>query len=125
MIAVENLPPGYLGESVAEMKRILDGLDPGVVGFCLDTGHAMLGGDAYTDYIRALGDRMIAVHWHGNDGVEDGHTFPADGSRSWDDLVAALDEVGYDLPITVEAVPPDGMSLEDAARAVRQILGTR
>jgi len=125
MIAVENLPPGYLGGSVAEMKRILEGLDPEVVGFCLDTGHAMLGADSYTDYIRAFGDRMIAIHWHGNDGKEDGHTFPCDGSRSWDDFVAALDEVGYDLPVTVEAVPPVGMSFEAAARAVRAILGTR
>lgn len=122
MIAVENLPPGYVGESVAEMRRILEGLDPNVIGFCLDTGHAMLGADSYTDYIREFGDRMIAIHWHGNDGTEDGHAFPADGTRSWDDFVAALDEVGYDLPITVEAVPPEGVSWDSALRSVREIL---
>lgn len=125
MIAVENLPPGYLGESVSEMKQVLSGLDPEVVGFCLDTGHAMLSHDTPTDFIRALGDRMIAIHWHGNDGTDDQHLFPGDGRTEWNGFLAALDEVGYDLPITVEAVPPEGMPLEEAARAIRAILRGR
>jgi sugar phosphate isomerase/epimerase len=122
MIAVENLPTGYLGDSVSEMKQVLAGLDPEVVGFCLDTGHAMLGPDEPNDYIRALGDRMIAIHWHGNDGTDDQHLFPGDGRTEWDGFLAALDEVGYDLPITVEALPPEGMSLSEAARAIRDVL---
>lgn len=121
-IAVENLPPDHLGGSLAEVKWVLDGLDPEVVGFCLDTGHAMLGEDPLADYIRALGDRMLGIHWHANNCEDDAHLFPGVGETEWDGFFAALDEVGYDLPVTVEAVPPDTASLEEALTAVRTAL---
>jgi sugar phosphate isomerase/epimerase len=121
-IAVENLQPDHLGGSVAEMKRVLEGLDPAVVGLCLDTGHAMLGEDSIGDYIRALGDRMFGIHWHSNDHSEDAHLFPDIADSHWDEFLVALDEVGYDLPVTLEAVPPPGTSLEEALRPVRAAL---
>jgi sugar phosphate isomerase/epimerase len=119
-IAAENLPPDQLGGSLEEMERLLDGLDPGVVGFCLDTGHAMLGEDPVGDYIRAFGGRMLGVHWHGNDSVDDAHLFPDAADPEWEDFFAVLDEVGYDLPVTIEAVPPPTMSLEEAVHSVRE-----
>ena len=118
-IAVENLAPGYLVGSVDDMVRMLEGLDPEVVGFCLDTGHAMLGSDSPSDYIRALSDRILAVHWHCNDGKEDTHTFPSNGGSECREFLAALAEIGYDLPMTVEAVPPDGVPMADAFNAAR------
>ncbi len=121
-IAVENLPPDHFGGSLAEMESLLAGLDSAVVGFCLDTGHAMLGEDPIADYIRALGDRMFGIHWHANDNSEDAHLFPDVDQAKWDEFFAALDEVGYNLPITLEAVPPAGTSLEEAFRSVRAAL---
>ena len=121
-IAVENLPPDQLGGSLADMESLLDDLDPAVVGFCLDTGHAMLGEDPLGDYIRALGDRMFGIHWHANDKSEDAHAFPAVDQAKWDEFFTALDEVGYSLPVTVEAVPPATTSLEEALRSVRAAL---
>lgn len=121
-IAAENLLPDQLCGSLAEMEALLDGLDPAVVGFCLDTGHAMLGQDAPGDYIRALGSRMLGIHWHGNDYREDTHHFPDVTHAKWDDFFAALDEAGYDLPVTLEAVPPAGTSLADAFRSTRAAL---
>jgi sugar phosphate isomerase/epimerase len=121
-IAAENLPPDQLCGSLAEMESVLEGLDPAVVGFCLDTGHAMLGQDALGDYIRALGSRMLGIHWHSNDNCEDAHHFPDVTHAKWDDFFAALDEVGYDLPVTLEAVPPATTSLEEALRVTRASL---
>jgi sugar phosphate isomerase/epimerase len=121
-IAVENLPPDHLGGSLEEIRWILDGLDPEVAGFCLDTGHAMLGQDDPCDYIRGLGDRLCAIHWHTNNHEDDAHLFPGVDGTVWDDFFAALDEVGYDLPVTVEAVPPETVSLADAVREVRAAL---
>jgi sugar phosphate isomerase/epimerase len=121
-IAVENLPPDQLCGSLAEMQSLLEGLDPAVVGLCLDTGHAMLGRDALGDYIRALGNRMLGIHWHGNNTSEDTHHFPDVAHAEWDEFFAALDEVGYDLPVTLEAVPSAGTSLEEAFRSVRAAL---
>jgi len=121
-IAVENLPPDHLGGSLAEIAWVLEDLDDEVAGFCLDTGHAMLGEDGPCDFIRALGDRLFAIHWHANNCKEDTHLFPGSDETDWDDFFAALDEVGYDLPVTVEAVPPEGVSLRDATREVRAAL---
>jgi len=116
-IAVENLPPDHLGGSLAEMERVLDGFDPAVVGFCLDTGHAMLGQDSPGDYLRAFSERVLGIHWHGNDCSSDTHLFPQAADACWDDFFAALDEIGYDLPITIEAVPPTGTPLDEALRS--------
>jgi sugar phosphate isomerase/epimerase len=121
-IAVENLPPDHLGGSLAEIAWVLEDLDPQVAGFCLDTGHAMLGADGPCDFIRALGDRLFAIHWHTNNCKEDTHLFPGADQTDWDDFFAALDEVGYDLPVTVEAAPPEGISLKDATREARAAL---
>ena len=115
-IAVENLPPDYLGGCLAEIAWVLEGLDPDVAGFCLDTGHAMLGDDGPCDYIRALGDRLFAVHWHSNDCRDDLHVWPGVDQAGWDDLFAALDQVNYQLPMTVEAVPPEATPLGTAIR---------
>lgn len=121
-IAVENLQPDHLGGSLAQVEALLEGLDPAVVGFCLDTGHAMLGEDPPSDYVRALGDRMFGIHWHGNDCTDDAHLFPDVTHSKWNEFFAALDEVGYDLPVTLEAVPPPTVPLEEALRSVRAAL---
>ena len=121
-IAVENLPPDHLGGCLAEVKSVLEGLDPAVAGFCLDTGHAMLGDDDLRDYILALGHRMFGIHWHTNNCTDDAHLFPDVSQPEWDDFFCALDEVGYHSPVTVEAVPSEATSLEEAVRAIRAAL---
>jgi D-psicose/D-tagatose/L-ribulose 3-epimerase len=121
-IAVENLPPDHLGGCVAEIESVLEGLDPAVVGFCLDTGHAMLGEDAVRDYISALGHRMLGIHWHTNNSIDDAHLFPDLSQSQWDDFFLALDNVGYHSPVTVEAVPPNTASLEEAVQVLRAAL---
>lgn len=122
LIAVENLPPAHLCGSLDEMQRLLDDLDPTVVGFCLDTGHAMLGENTIGDYVQALGERMIGIHWHASDQGQDAHIFPDVEHGEWDDFIRALDEVGYSRPVTVEAVPPSTEPLEDAIRSVHAAL---
>lgn len=121
-IAIENLPPNHLGGSLHEMELLLEDLDPAVVGFCLDTGHAMLGENPTCDYVRALGRRIFAIHWHGNDCVEDSHHFPQVAEGEWDGFLAALDEVGCHVPVTLEAAPPAMTSLQDALAPVRAVL---
>lgn len=121
-IAIENLPPDHLGGSLDEIKEVIEGLDPEAAGFCLDTGHALLGQDRPCDYIRSLGDRLIAIHWHANNGVDDAHLFPGSNECVWDEFFAALNEVSYYLPVTIEAVPPNGTSLEDAVKEAQAAL---
>lgn len=122
LIAVENLPPDQLGSSLGQIQMLLDSLDPKVVGYCCDTGHAQLGEDSPASYIRALGDRLIGIHWQDNYGTNDDHLFPGLGCIDWEDFFAALGEVGYELPVTVEAPPPPDLPLAEAADIARQSL---
>ena len=122
---MENLPPDYLGGSLAEIAWVLEGLDPEVAGFCLDTGHAMLGDDGPCDYIRALGDRLFAVHWHSNNSRDDMHVCPGVDQTEWDEFFAALDQVNYQSPVTVEAVPPETTPLRTAIRELQAAVQNR
>jgi sugar phosphate isomerase/epimerase len=122
VIAVENLPPDHLASSLTEMQWLLEDLDPTVVGFCLDTGHAMLGEEPLADYVRGMGDRLLGIHWHANDCSDDAHLFPDPDRPEWSGFFAALDEVGYNLPVTVEAVPPATKPLREALRSVHGAL---
>jgi len=63
-------------------------------GVCLDLGHAhLLGGVA--DAVETLGGAIITTHVHDNNGREDRHLVPGQGSIDWPVALAALWKVGY------------------------------
>lgn len=122
IIMLENLPPDYIGGNVEEMKEILDAADPDHIGFCLDTGHAMIGYDSIDDYIKAFGNRMNAIHWHsGNNGL-DSHVFPIIAKTDWSGFFASLNNIEYYHPIIVESAPPDTLPLAKAVDDVMSVL---
>jgi sugar phosphate isomerase/epimerase len=101
---------------------MLDGIDPEVAGLCLDTGHAMLGEDTPADYVRAMGHRILGIHWHTNDGSSDAHLIPDIRQAAWAEFFAALDEAGCEVPVTVEVDFPPMTTLDDALRSIRAAL---
>lgn len=122
MVSLENLPPDYLGGNVEEMTEILAAVDSNLIGFCLDTGHAMIGPDAINDYIQAFGGRMNAIHWHSGENGLDAHIFPTVVDNDWRDFFTALNDVEYYNPIIVESAPPDDLPLAKAVRDVERLL---
>lgn len=72
---------------------------------CVDIGHAqMKNAEGAAKMIRTMGKKYIgALHVHDNDLVNDDHTFPFCGGSDWEDITAALAEIGYDEPFTFEA----------------------
>lgn len=77
------------------------------LGACLDIGHAeMPFAPGAPAMIRSLGaDRLIALHVHDNDKVEDLHIFPlsTEGRIVWRPIIDALREIGYRGNFTFEA----------------------
>ena len=91
-------------------------------GFNYDPSHLGYQGVDYVKFIRTFGDRIYHVHmkdvaWGRGDGtvgVFGGHTSFGDGRRSWDfrslgrgdirfeDIIVALNDVGYRGPLSVE-----------------------
>lgn len=53
---------GSYVETDAEIRAVLDELDPGRCGFCLDTGHVALGGADPVALARDYADRLRHVH---------------------------------------------------------------
>lgn len=71
-------------------------------GFCLDIGHAnLLGKDIY-DLIKLMGDTIIALHVHDNNGLDDEHLFPYMGIVDWDRFCAALKDINYAHDLSFE-----------------------
>ena len=103
-LALEMMPPEWLPAGVAEAFDMVEGLDPEVVGFCLDTNHANLTGDL-SEIVHALGPRIWNVHLSDNDGLKQRHWMPFKGVIDWKAFLAALDEVNYTGPLHYELDP--------------------
>ena len=72
---------------------------------CLDIGHAeMTGAPGAATMIRGLGkSRIGCLHVHDNDVVRDRHTLPYQGKINWEEVIAALRDIGYEEHFTFEA----------------------
>lgn len=72
---------------------------------CLDLGHAEMkgSGNGAANMIRALGDKLQALHIHDNDQLHDSHQIPFSMSIDFHAVVKALKEIGYNGYFTLEA----------------------
>lgn len=93
---------------------------------CADTGHcnkAMRFNNNPTpgDAIRMLGSSIAVLHLHDNDTFTDQHKIPMTGCIDWEDVLNALDEVGYNGVYNMEVALDkfgEGIEIETAAYAV-------
>ena len=83
----------------------LDAVNDEYFTACLDIGHAEM--DAIETnaplMIRALGDRLSALHIHDNDKRHDSHQIPFSMNINFDEVVAALKDINYKGYFTLEA----------------------
>jgi len=116
-IAAENELTGYAPRFAVELARLVELYTDPRVGFCLDTGHSILGGFDPIKEIRAAGKRLIAVHLNSNPGSgPDVHWLPNHGILNWSLVKQTLIETGYAGAWTMELKPDPsiGIVLEGA-----------
>lgn len=118
MLALENLPPGYLGHTPEEIESLLDGADTRAIGVCFDSGHANLSGQ-FAEYADKLLPLSVTTHLHDNDGVEDLHLFPGEGQIDWHGFREAYQKSGSCAGIMLECMPPEGLMWGDAFHRLR------
>ena len=72
---------------------------------CLDIGHAEMAGlnTSAPIMIRALNERLQALHIHDNDKIGDSHQIPFSMNIEWEGIAKALKEIGYKGYLTLEA----------------------
>ena len=98
-MAVENT--GHRsGYGLHIIEWFLDHYPPEFVGWCFDSGHANLAGNAARLY--AFGDRLIALHLHDNLGEKDDHQPPFFGTVDWKATLGFIRGSGYTKPINFE-----------------------
>ncbi len=86
-----------------ELVELMDAF-PGLY-ICLDSGHAAITGQEPADLVRALGNRIKALHLHGNDRIHDLHLTPFETvDMGWDPFCQALAEIGYQGTISMEVL---------------------
>lgn len=100
-IALENMidqAGGRFGSRVADLRQIIDDADSHLLGICLDTGHANLlpsREDVQEREIAEAGESLWTLHVHDNDGKEDRHWPPGDGTIDWNQVIRNLRKVDY------------------------------
>ncbi len=104
-IAMELLPWTCIGNTVAELLELLNGLPEQTFGVCLDVNHLMDRHAELPAAVRRLGDRLTTLHLSDYDGVDERHWMPGEGVIDWRGFLLALQETGYAGPFNYEAKP--------------------
>lgn len=107
-------------ESFAELLGVLEsrGVDHSELGLTIDIGHLhCLGELPIADHLRAWGDRLRNVHIEDmRSGVHE-HLMFGEGEIDFPPILAALGQMGYAGPITVELSRHSHIGFEAARRA--------
>ncbi len=97
-------PLGTIHDHARSIDRLL-ALNKGLY-FQADIGHLNIFGREPVQYLRRYKDKLMHVHMHDNDGVDDLHLPIGAGSIDWDHLISELKSF-YDGTITLEIFSDD------------------
>lgn len=122
ILALENLPPQYVGHTPEEIHGLLDGTDAESVALCFDCGHANMSGK-FEEYMDALLPKAVIAHVHDNDGGDDQHRFPGQGNINWQRFAEAYQATNRKATIVLECRPPENMLWSEAFHRLRLALG--
>jgi sugar phosphate isomerase/epimerase len=133
-LSIENTPhttPADFNETFACLAE--DPAASGVVGMCLDIGHANLCGATHNDFLRYYDELapdvpLTHLHMHENYGDADSHLTLFTGPAGVDDSAVRsfLDRLrrrGYDGVMILEQWPAPPQLLLEAATRLRELLG--
>lgn len=88
VVALEN------SVSCEHLYYVLDNIKSPFVGYCFDSGHR----NAFardTDFLAKYGYRLVATHIQDNDGANDLHLMPFDGTINWDVVADELAKTAH------------------------------
>mgnify|MGYP000064704171 CR=1 FL=1 len=116
-IALENLS---VLESWDSIQRLLSHYEPDYLGLCYDSGHGNIAPGSI-ERLDRWKERLFVLHLHDNNGADDEHRLPFNGTVPWERLMPVITSSAYDGPISQEI----GMGkepIEDEAEFLRQAL---
>jgi sugar phosphate isomerase/epimerase len=111
IIALENMLPGGEGPRFCSrpehLERIHRELAHPALGFCLDTGHALVAGgpEGENRFFRAMEGALVAFHLSDSAGDRDMHIAPGRGLVNWSRLFADARRIGFSRAMCIETAP--------------------
>lgn len=98
-LAIENIDYQDL------FVKVFEKIDNKYLRFCYDSGHNNCF-DSHFNYLKKYQDKLICLHLHDNDGLDDLHTLNKFGNIDWDTLAKGLancNEVSLDYELLMHA----------------------
>ena len=118
-LAVENLPRTCICRTSDEMLRILEAIPN--LRVCFDTNHSLI--ESNVEYIRAVGDKIVTLHVSDYDFIDERHLLPGEGLIDWEELISALEEVGYSGTFNYELADRETSTPEHVAANYKKLMG--
>ena len=122
-LALENVAPMICLGTMKDQLEMIRYIGMENVGVCLDAGHAHMDGQNVVEYVHMAGKNLLETHFHDNVGPAgmpgrhpDLHWPVGLGTIHWPGVIDALDEIGYNDPVTFETT---GFPLETPAEGYR------
>lgn len=114
-LLLENTPNAH---STAERLNYFLGQTHLDLGYCFDIGHAHLG-DGIEHEFDLMKDRIRSTHLHDNDGHEDSHLYPFEGTIDWRNAMRLLRSRPDQYPMLLELKENSALEqpVEEAMRA--------
>jgi sugar phosphate isomerase/epimerase len=118
-VLLENTPNGMT--SAEKLNHFLEQTYLNL-NYCFDVGHAHMTGDIAAEF-ELMKDRIRSTHVHDNNGQEDLHLFPGEGTIDWRSIMSLLGSRPEQYPILLELREPPDMKLpiQEARRSMDQI----
>jgi len=116
-LAIENMPPGFVGSSAEELRHTIEEFSSPHLRVCFDTGHSHIGGALENDF-DTLQHLIITFHIHDNDGLRDLHLQPPYGTIPWKDFVVQMKHSSFSNPIIMECFPWGRVEFEWAKKEI-------
>jgi len=93
------------------------------LNYCFDIGHAHMS-HGIEDQFERMQQRMRSTHLHDNDGKEDQHCFPGEGTIDWSRAMQLLGSHPNQYPLLLELREPAGVEhpIQEAKRAADELL---
>ena len=109
----------YFLNTAADARRLADAVDHPRVGVIVDTFHSNIEDKSTPAALRACGSRLRHVHTCEND-----RGTPGSGHVDWLEVLATLDEMGYDEWLTIESFNAAAPELAAATAIWRDLAPT-
>ena len=116
-IAIENMPEPYsfLMKSVEDFTKFYEEISEDI-GLAFDVGHANLNGHTER-FLTILGDKIVHIHAHDNDGKSDQHLGIGYGNVDWKNFANLLRKMPYDKLVIIESVE----HIEESIRKLKHL----